>query len=484
MDQVNSNGLLSSSNMAVVAAAAAAAAAAAVAAASASSSMQQQHSPSSVVHSSPQPLHLQSPNNVYNKLSASPRSEAGSPAAPTTGTAVSANNAKYECDKCSLWFQRYDLYKEHQLIHIMNPNLFHTSNTEGNRSSGSDFYGQNTPFGVLQQIRGSGSSSPTQQLVGRDLSVTGSGSCSAAKKRKYSLDEAGSSGSNKSDYESVGKKMKNEQFDFLYNYFMQNEPNDELKTKQPIDFDALHHYYEENEMKKKSGNLDFLYQYYLLNQEKAGGGDDDEDHDEPDNKPSFEFLFQYYQINESKKFFQLDASPQQQPPPPPLQVEGGAAAAAAAMTPAALTAEHLQHSVDHPFLMLGMAVTTGGATPKTPVRTNNLYAAAAAADQQHTPLGCGGSGSPATPPSMPSAELLNCFKQTMTTPSNTANELSAVEKQNNKRLRTTILPEQLNFLYECYQNESNPSRKMLEEISKKVNLKKRVVQVSFYTTFQ
>ena len=48
-----------------------------------------------------------------------------------------------------------------------------------------------------------------------------------------------------------------------------------------------------------------------------------------------------------------------------------------------------------------------------------------------------------------------------------------------KRLRTTILPEQLNFLYECYQTESNPSRKMLEEISKKVNLKKRVVQVSF-----
>lgn len=50
----------------------------------------------------------------------------------------------------------------------------------------------------------------------------------------------------------------------------------------------------------------------------------------------------------------------------------------------------------------------------------------------------------------------------------------------NKRLRTTILPEQLNYLYECYQKESNPSRKQLEEISKKVNLKKRVVQVSFH----
>lgn len=55
---------------------------------------------------------------------------------------------------------------------------------------------------------------------------------------------------------------------------------------------------------------------------------------------------------------------------------------------------------------------------------------------------------------------------------------SAPPSKQNKRLRTTILPEQLNFLYECYQTESNPSRKMLEEISKKVNLKKRVVQVS------
>ena len=52
-----------------------------------------------------------------------------------------------------------------------------------------------------------------------------------------------------------------------------------------------------------------------------------------------------------------------------------------------------------------------------------------------------------------------------------------------KRLRTTILPEQLNFLHECYKKESNPSRKMLEEISKQVNLKKRVVQVSNWTVF-
>jgi AT-binding transcription factor 1 len=48
-----------------------------------------------------------------------------------------------------------------------------------------------------------------------------------------------------------------------------------------------------------------------------------------------------------------------------------------------------------------------------------------------------------------------------------------------KRLRTTILPEQLDFLYQQYQLESNPSRKMLETISREVGLKKRVVQVWF-----
>lgn len=45
-----------------------------------------------------------------------------------------------------------------------------------------------------------------------------------------------------------------------------------------------------------------------------------------------------------------------------------------------------------------------------------------------------------------------------------------------KRLRTTILPEQLDYLYQKYQVESNPSRKMLETIAREVGLKKRVVQ--------
>ena len=51
-----------------------------------------------------------------------------------------------------------------------------------------------------------------------------------------------------------------------------------------------------------------------------------------------------------------------------------------------------------------------------------------------------------------------------------------------KRLRTTIAPEQLDFLYQKYQMESNPSRKMLEQIAAEIGLRKRVVQVWFQNT--
>ena len=51
-----------------------------------------------------------------------------------------------------------------------------------------------------------------------------------------------------------------------------------------------------------------------------------------------------------------------------------------------------------------------------------------------------------------------------------------------KRLRTSILPEQLDFLFKKYQLDSNPSRKMLEQIANEVGLRKRVVQVWFQNT--
>ena len=61
-------------------------------------------------------------------------------------------------------------------------------------------------------------------------------------------------------------------------------------------------------------------------------------------------------------------------------------------------------------------------------------------------------------------------------------KLSFHVSTNPKRNRTTILPEQQDYLMLKYSEESNPSRKMLEEISSEVKLRKRVVQVWFQNT--
>ncbi|XP_066289436.1 zinc finger homeobox protein 3-like isoform X1 [Branchiostoma lanceolatum] len=55
-------------------------------------------------------------------------------------------------------------------------------------------------------------------------------------------------------------------------------------------------------------------------------------------------------------------------------------------------------------------------------------------------------------------------------------------REGNKRLRTTITPEQLEILYQKYQIDCNPTRKMLDLIAREVGLKKRVVQVWFQNT--
>ncbi|XP_055784219.1 zinc finger homeobox protein 4-like isoform X1 [Salvelinus fontinalis] len=56
------------------------------------------------------------------------------------------------------------------------------------------------------------------------------------------------------------------------------------------------------------------------------------------------------------------------------------------------------------------------------------------------------------------------------------------EQHRDKRLRTTITPEQLEILYDKYLLDSNPTRKMLDHIAREVGLKKRVVQVWFQNT--
>ncbi len=59
---------------------------------------------------------------------------------------------------------------------------------------------------------------------------------------------------------------------------------------------------------------------------------------------------------------------------------------------------------------------------------------------------------------------------------------STEDQHRDKRLRTTITPEQLEILYDKYLLDSNPTRKMLDHIAREVGLKKRVVQVWFQNT--
>lgn len=293
---------------------------------------------------------------------------------------------KFECDKCNLSFPRIELLKEHQLIHILsaNPQMF--MNEGGN------------PFALLQNLQ------QRQEQATESIDLTKPGTIMA---RKYSTDSMVSDTAQAGEgIEMVAKKLQKDQYDFLLNYFMQNESNEELKKhSSSMNIEFLFGYYQTNEIKKNNliKNYDFLHQYYMQNREED---DDDVSQDEPE-KLTLDFLLQFYQLNESKKLLVEQQQPLVQPPQ------------------SFSSALSTTSSSSHTGALLG-ASTIPSSTDQAP--TTNIIATAA-------------------------------------------------EKQANKRLRTTILPEQLNFLYECYQTESNPSRKMLEEISKKVNLKKRVVQV-------
>ncbi|KAK7078114.1 hypothetical protein SK128_023697, partial [Halocaridina rubra] len=92
---------------------------------------------------------------------------------------------------------------------------------------------------------------------------------------------------------------------------------------------------------------------------------------------------------------------------------------------------------------------------------------------------------PAIPPPQPSPLLPPASplkRKTDESEDEKDGSLGGNEGQRDKRLRTTILPEQLDYLYQKYQLEANPSRKMLETIAQEVGLKKRVVQVWFQNT--
>uniref|UniRef100_A0A8C0GST3 Zinc finger homeobox protein 3 n=1 Tax=Chelonoidis abingdonii TaxID=106734 RepID=A0A8C0GST3_CHEAB len=94
--------------------------------------------------------------------------------------------------------------------------------------------------------------------------------------------------------------------------------------------------------------------------------------------------------------------------------------------------------------------------------------------------------STATSPSIPTSTM-NTLKRKLeekasASPGENDSGTGGEEPQRDKRLRTTITPEQLEILYQKYLLDSNPTRKMLDHIAHEVGLKKRVVQVWFQNT--
>jgi len=117
-----------------------------------------------------------------------------------------------------------------------------------------------------------------------------------------------------------------------------------------------------------------------------------------------------------------------------------------------------------------------------------LFPGTAVAGAQRPPLPMAPTQNPAFPGMLDEHVVGNQWKRKLDSAS-TDEECSPSKESasgdgspRDKRLRTTILPEQLDFLYQKYQQESNPSREMLESIARDVGLKKRVVQVWFQNT--
>ncbi|XP_077982090.1 zinc finger homeobox protein 3-like [Glandiceps talaboti] len=85
----------------------------------------------------------------------------------------------------------------------------------------------------------------------------------------------------------------------------------------------------------------------------------------------------------------------------------------------------------------------------------------------------------------PTKSEMSSGKRKLSETDDTASETHSTADQDqprDKRLRTTISPQQLEILYQKYQEDSNPTRRMLDMIARQVGLKKRVVQVWFQNT--
>uniref|UniRef100_A0A4W4G5Q1 Zinc finger homeobox 3 n=1 Tax=Electrophorus electricus TaxID=8005 RepID=A0A4W4G5Q1_ELEEL len=132
-----------------------------------------------------------------------------------------------------------------------------------------------------------------------------------------------------------------------------------------------------------------------------------------------------------------------------------------------VTPQFLDRPVDMPFMLFD---------PANPLLARHLLSGAF----------------PQIPASLPSVaaipdSTINSLKRKLEQKSGTTSlendwDSNVDDPQRDKRMRTTITPEQLEILYQKYLLDSNPTRQMLDHISQEVGLKKRVVQVWFQNT--
>lgn len=178
---------------------------------------QQQQQPQ-VIHNSQIPCPSQSP--IHSNQPTTPNSSVPNypPSPNSTPTPSEAKESSYQCDKCNLVFPRFDLWREHQLVHIMNPNLFPS-------------YPPDSPFGILQQH------AQLQQLNANlaDLSNNSSSSIQhplmnmlnnvAGQKRKFE-DDTESDISDQPKDKRLRTTILPEQLDYLYQkYQIESNPS-------------------------------------------------------------------------------------------------------------------------------------------------------------------------------------------------------------------------------------------------------------------
>ncbi|XP_057203465.1 zinc finger homeobox protein 3 isoform X2 [Triplophysa rosa] len=137
----------------------------------------------------------------------------------------------------------------------------------------------------------------------------------------------------------------------------------------------------------------------------------------------------------------------------------------------------VQNQFIHPqFLDRPMDMSFMLFDPSNPLLTSQLLASAI------PQMSSNSATSPSTPTSTMNSLKRKLEEKAGTSPGESDSMNSGEEPQRDKRLRTTITPEQLEILYQKYLLDSNPTRKMLDHIAHEVGLKKRVVQVWFQNT--